>query len=135
MIVKNEIRNAVEKLSSDVLDGIVNPLEAFITLKKIEEVTKQVKSKIEDLAIEEASKHEKTFQFIDAEITLKSSAGRWDFKHISEIQRLEAELKEAKEQHKLAYKSKSIMVDADGVVVDPAIYKGGREILSIKLIK
>lgn len=131
----NEIGELSNRLANEVLSGNVNPLDAFVTLKKIEETIKNVKSQIEELALDEASKHPKTFNHLGVEITSKSSAGRWDFKHIPEVVELEKELKQLKDRHKLAHKSSDQLVSNDGEIIQPANYNEGKNILSIKLKK
>ena len=134
---QNEIRQQVAKMTNDVLQGNTNPLDAFIFIKKMEEVLKQVKDNIKDVAIDEAARHGgKTFAFGDAKVTLKSSAGRWNYKHIQSIIDKAAELKELQELHKSAANNKgATIVDSDGVIIEPAIYTDGKETISITIKK
>ena len=132
---QKEIPLAVEALVSRVLSGDLNPLEVYITIKKVEEALKQAKNKLQDLSIEEATKYgAKTFSFADTEITLKNSATRYDYSDIPEIVNKESELKELKEKHKAALKHEIVDTDT-GEIIKAPIVKHGRETLSIKLKK
>lgn len=131
----NEVVEVSQRLINEVMEGNVNPLDAFVNLKKVEEAIKRVKSEIEDLALTEATKHEKTFNHLGCEITQKRSAGRWDFKHIQSIKDAESEVKRLKEVHKTASKVNETMVNSDGEIIDPAIYNEGKDVLSIKILK
>ena len=70
--------------------------------------------------------------FADAEITNKSSAGRYDYSNIPEVVAKELELKALKDKHKAALKVSVIDLETGELITAP-IYKGGKEIISIKL--
>jgi len=134
IIKKNEIPVAVEALVSQVLSGELNALEVYITIKKAEEALKQAKNQLQDLSMDEAVKYGKTFSFLDAEITLKNSATRYDYSEIPEIVSMELELKALKNKHKAAVKHSIVDTDT-GELVQAPIVKHGRETMSIKLKK
>ena len=127
-----KVNEVVNNITSSVMDGTINPLEAIISLKKLEEIVKKAKANISDAVIDEAAKYGKTFTFADAEITNKSSAGRYDYSNIPEIVAKELELKAIKD--KAALKVDVIDLDTGELIAAP-IYKGGKEIISIKLNK
>ena len=103
LIKTTNIKETVAEITTAVQNGEVNALEAFINLKKIEEIIKQVKKNVDDLVIEEAAKYNtKTFTTFDAEVTLKNSASRYDYSNIPEIVNKELELKALKDKHKAA---------------------------------
>jgi len=135
-LVKNiDIKETVVEITTAIQNGEVNALEAFIKLKQIEEVIKQVKKNVDDLVIDEAAKYSsKTFTTFDAEVTLKKSASRYDYSNIPEIVTKELELKAIKDKHKAALKTDVIDLDT-GELIEPPIVKGGKEIISIKLNK
>ena len=134
-IIKNiKVHEVVNNITSSVMDGTINPLEAIVSLKKLEEIVKKAKANISDMVIDEASKYGKTFTFADAEITNKSSAGRYDYSNIPEIVAREIELKAIKDKHKAALKVDVIDLETGELIAAP-IYKGGKEIISIKLNK
>ena len=129
-----KVNEVVNNITNSVMDGTINPLEAIISLKKLEEIVKKAKANISDAVIDEAAKYGKTFTFADAEITNKSSAGRYDYSNIPEIVAKELELKAIKDKHKAALKVDVIDLDTGELIAAP-IYKGGKEIISIKLNK
>ena len=118
-----------------VKEGEIDPLKAIIVLKEIEKKAKEYKSKIDDIALEEITKYGRGGTEIDGyNISSRSAAGRWDFKHITEIQNLEKQLKELKEKHKSAYNqmTRNLTTLGDGgEVIIPANYKHGKEIIVI----
>mgnify|MGYP005988831871 CR=1 FL=1 len=130
-----KVNEVVANITSSVENGELNALEAIISLKKLEEIVKKAKSNIADIVIDEAAKYtEKTFKIGDAEISKKLSAGRYDFSNIPEIVAKELELKALKDKYKAALKSDVIDLDT-GELLQAPIYKGGKEIISIKLDK
>jgi len=118
-----------------VLEGEVDPLKAVVVLKEIEKKAKEYKSKIDDLALDEVSKYGAEGASVDGyNVKSRASAGRWDFKHITEITDLEKQLKELKEKHKGAYNQmlrNLTTLGEGGEVVIPANYKAGKEIVVI----
>jgi hypothetical protein len=127
-----KVAEVVANITTSVNNGDINPLEAIVRLKKIEEIVKKAKANISDMVIDEASKYGKTFTFADAEITNKSSAGRYDYSNIPEVVAKELELKALKDKHKAALKVSVIDLETGELITAP-IYKGGKEIISIKL--
>ena len=134
-IIKNiKVAEIVANISTSVNNGEVNPLDAIVSLKKLEMIVKQTKAEISELVIIEAAKHGKTFNYLDAEITNKYSAGRYDYSNIPEIVAKELELKAIKDKHRAAINVDVIDLDTGELIAAP-IYKGGKEIISIKLNK
>jgi len=134
-IIKNiKVAEIVANISTSVNNGEVNPLDAIVSLKKLEMIVKQTKAEISEAVIIEASKHGKTFNYLDAEITNKYSAGRYDYSNIPEIVAKELELKAIKDKHRAAINVDVIDLDTGELLAAP-IYKGGSEIISIKLNK
>ena len=133
LLKKIKVDEVVANITTSVENGSLNPLEAIVSLKKLEEIVKKAKSNIADVVIDEAAKYsENTFNYSDAEITKKLSAGRYDFSNIPEVVAKELELKALKDKHKAALKSNVIDLDT-GELIQAPIYKGGKEIISIKL--
>ena len=134
-INKDTAINPIRDIAKMVEDGIVDPLKAFLALKEIENKAKEYKKKIEDIALDEIAKYGREGVDIDGySLNLKRSAGRWDFKHIEEIVETEKHLKELKEKHKGSYKqtaNKITSIGEGGEVITPAIFKEGKDIISI----
>tara|TARA_R110002012_G_scaffold2614_1_gene12507 strand:- start:113 stop:523 length:411 start_codon:yes stop_codon:yes gene_type:complete len=127
-----KVSEVVNNVADAVNNGDVNPLEAAVSLKKLELIVKAAKNRIEDAVIEESSKYDKSFTYADAEITSKSSAGRYDYSEIPEVVAMELKLKALKDKHKTALKVDAIDLST-GELIKAPIYKGGKEIISIKL--
>jgi hypothetical protein len=126
---------AVEKLVQLVLSGELNPLEVYVTIKKVEEALKQAKKELLELAVDEAAKYGTgSYSVYNADITLKNSAGRWDFTKIPGVISKELELKALKDKHKAALKH-DIVDTETGELVQAPIFNPGRETISIKLKK
>ena len=135
LVKQNEIPVAVETLVNQVLSGYLNPLEVYVTIKKIEEALKQAKKELLDLAVDEAAKYGTgSHSCYDADITLKNSAGRWDFTEIPDVISKEIELKALKDKHKASLKHEIVDIET-GELVQAPIFKPGRETISIKLKK
>lgn len=133
----NRTNNIVEL----VKDGLLQPTKAFILLKQIEAKAKILREEIFEDTLEQLSMigaESKNYKIEGGSLELRNSAGRWDFSHIEEIVKKEEELKELKERSKSAYKMSlkgSILVTEDGEEVTPAIFKGGKETIVVKLDK
>tara|TARA_R110000796_G_scaffold32323_1_gene84794 strand:+ start:1006 stop:1452 length:447 start_codon:yes stop_codon:yes gene_type:complete len=135
------VSRMAEDLVSSVNDGLVNPLEAFVAIKHMEEVCKLANKQLKEQAIEEAETYgteSKDLNAYGAKIQVKNGAGRWNFSHIEEINELELKLKELKDNHKTAFKMRqkgNQMVTEDGELIQPAYYLDGAQVIAIKLKK
>lgn len=133
------ISEQFESYISTIENGEIDALEAYIKLKAFEKSFKNALEKVEPLAFEVASKwNEKTFQYKGAEIQKKNSAGRYDFSHIKQYVAEKEKLKSIEELAKQALASKKhgvTVVDADGEVIEPAIYTEGKSIISVRILE
>ena len=126
-------------LVDSVYAGKVNPVNAFLFLKQVEKNAAAMRDLINDLTIDELYKvgeESKEYKIGKCSLSLKSSAGRWDFSNIKEVGELEQELKDLKLKHIAAYKGSlndSFCVSADGEVLVPAVFKKGKEIIAVKI--
>jgi len=118
-----------------VIEGEIDPLKAVIVLKEIEKKAKEYKCMIDDIALDEITKYGREGTEIDGySVSVRSAAGRWDFKHINEIQDLEKELKQLKEKHKGSYNQmlrNLTTLGEGGEVIIPANFKSGKDIIVI----
>ena len=136
---------SVSKSAADLIDqvneGHVNPLEAFVGIKHMEETCKLANKRLKDQAIQELSNYgteAKDLSIHGATLQLRNGAGRWDFKEIPEIMELKAKIKELEDQHKQAYKMDqkgNKMVSEHGETITPAIFTPGSEVIAVKLKK
>lgn len=119
-----------------VMEGEIDPIKAVVKLKEIEKKANIYKKMISDIALDELDKYGRDGTKIDGyQINKRQSAGRWDFKHIEDINKLEKKLKELKDKHKGAYNNmiKNLTTLGEGgEVVIPANYKAGKEVIVIK---
>ncbi len=119
-----------------VMEGEIDPIKAVVKLKEIEKKANIYKKMISDIALDELDKYGRDGTKIDGyQINKRQSAGRWDFKHIEDINKLEKKLKELKDKHKGAYNNMTknlTTLGEGGEVVIPANYKAGKEVIVIK---
>ena len=116
----------IQNIVGSVERGDVNPLEAFIFLNFMQKVADTARKRLLDEAITEAEKYpEKEANLYDATVTVKNGAGRYTYP---------VKIKELQELSKLAYKAQkdgNTIVDDNGEIVEPAVYKQGSTTLSI----
>ena len=124
------------KIADEANQGNTNPLEAYVELKKIEKVLAECLESVKPQAIREADNYtEKSFERFGVTITKSRAAGRWDYKGIDQWTKAKNKLieveKMAQDAFKLSEKGQTI-TDPDGVVVEPAKYTEGADIIVIK---
>lgn len=135
------VTRMAEDLVSSVNDGLVNPLEAFVAIKHMEETCKLANKKLKTQAITEAETYgveAKDLNLHGANIQIRNGAGRWNFSHIDEIVELESKLKDLKDTHKQAFKMEqkgNQMITEHGEIVKSAYYVEAGEIIAVKLNK
>ena len=119
------------ELAKQVQDGEVNPLSAYIQLKKMEAEMKTAMSTIQPLAIDEADKwKEKTFKMEGALVEKRSSPCTWDYSEV-------AAYNQAKERLKYIEKVAQIGGGVDpqtGEEINKAFKIEGKSIIAVKLI-
>lgn len=85
-------------------DGDCSALRSYAKLKELAELTSDAIKQIEPLALAEAETYgAKSFEAHGIRFELRNGATRYSYKGITEIDTLEAELKEAKEKYKQAF--------------------------------
>jgi len=123
---KGTLNAQIQNIVGSVERGDVNPLEAFIFLNWMGKLAEGAKKQLLDQAIDEAEKYpEKEAEVYDATVTIKNGAGRYTYPE---------SVKKLQEQAKLAYKASkdgNTIVDDNGEIVEPAVYKQGSTVLSI----
>lgn len=119
-----------------VLDGNESPLKAYIEFKKIEADLKEAIEAIKDQALEEASKYGKSFSHDGVQVEIRSSAGKWNYKHVQEWNELSKKMDSLEEQLKHAYKAKASLVnEGTGEILMTAQYTPGKETIFVTLNK
>jgi len=131
----NDAVNYVKDVAELVENGEIDPVKAFLLLKQIENKSKEYKKKIEEIALDELAKYGSEGAEIDGyKVTLKKSAGRWNFKHIEDIVDAEEKLRQLKIKHKGAYLQmvhNITSIGDGGELIKPAEFKNGKQIISI----
>ena len=125
----------ITDLIFEVEEGNKNPLEVYCFLHKLETQIKAAKEQIKPLAIEEATKHGKTFTFMGFEIQQKSLPGRWKFDHLDEWNAVKFKMQNIEDLAKWAYKSQEKGVQPitdDGEIITPAHYLPGGDTIALR---
>lgn len=126
-------------LADDAFQGNINPLEAYVRLKKIEKSLKAAIESVQPLAIEEAYEKyaEKNFSAYGATVEKKRAPGKWDYTGVRPWVKAKEELAKyeemAKEAYKMSIRNQSVVDDNTGEVITPAVYTEGRDSITIKI--
>lgn len=127
----------VQAISQSVGDGFESPLKAYIELKNLEELCKQLKDEIQADALNEANAF-KGQVYHGYQIDVREVGGRYSYDHIEEIVALKEKIKELEKASQMSWKmsnSGSIMMNEQtGEVTLPAHYKGGSTAIILKAI-
>lgn len=119
-----------------VQDGNASALKTYINFKKMEADLKESMEAIKDQAMEEAQKYGKSFIEDGVFVEIRSAAGKWDYKHISEWNKLKNQIEELQDQLQMAHKARATMFKEDtGEVIQAANYIPGRETIFVTLNK
>lgn len=126
----NDLKNAA--------DGWINPLAAYVALKRISERAAAMMSEVKDWAISEAEKQgQKEFEAFGAKVAIRNSAGKWDFSGVAQWNTAKEKLKSVEELAKSAHSNKKhgvqIFDEATGEVIEPAEYTEGATNIFITL--
>ena len=129
-----QIIEKVIGMATDVKEGNINPLEAYIQMKQLDTALSNAISQIQDDARNYAETYgQKTFDAFGARIELRNAASRWDYSNCHQVVELDTKLKTMK---KLAEQAVSAEVyDENGVRIEPATKIEGKSTIAIKLKK
>lgn len=125
----------LHKINEAVINGEINALEAYIELKRIENLLKDVMKGVQEEAIIEAEKYGKgEHEDFGAKFQVKNAAGRWSYKNNKHWVELDANRKGLEEQLKALYKAGVTGVDEEtGELIQHAEYTEGKTTISVKL--
>ena len=76
---KKQVEIFATQINDSLINGEVDPLELAIYFKSIEKVIESVKSNLSELALKEAEKHGKSFEFKGAKIDIKELGTKYDY--------------------------------------------------------
>jgi hypothetical protein len=131
------IFNDVQAIAQNVGDGFESPLKAYIELKNLEALCKELKEQIQPDALKEADAF-KGQVYHGYQIDVREVGGRYTYDHIDEISRLKERLKDLEKSAQLSYKMSAngsiMMNEQTGEVTSPAHYKGGSTAIILKAI-
>lgn len=120
------------ELAQRVVDGDVNPLEAYVTLKRAADEIKTAMEIVQPLAVSEADKwKEKSFKAYGVIIEKKSNPATWDYSGCEAYEQAQKRLKYIQQ---IAQIGGGADVDT-GEVIGKAIRIEGASNISVKLLK
>jgi hypothetical protein len=124
-----------EGLAEAVEKGNMNPLEAWVEYKRLEDQIATCKERIKAAAITEAAKYGKDEKVYGAKVSVTYNGARYSYDHIPRWKELKDELDRIQSTAQNAYKAKAmVVVSADGEEIPAAGYTPGKESLTIKLM-
>lgn len=84
-ISKNDVMAFSESIKNSLTNGDIDPLEMALYFKAMDEISKSVKDTLTQMAVSEAEKYGKTFQFKGAEISIREMGTKYDFTDSGDI--------------------------------------------------
>lgn len=142
-----ESKEQISAFSSQILNelesGNISALDVLLNIKGFENVLKDIKDKLDELALNEASKYEKTFNYRNAELQIKEAGTKWDYSNCGDIklnfilkneESIANQKKERENFLKSLKESMTIIDDQSGEVYEvfpPS--KSSKTIVSVKL--
>jgi hypothetical protein len=76
---KQQVATFSDKLRNELTSGLINPLELLRMQKMIEKVFENIKPDLIDLAIDEAMKYEKGFEFKGCKMEISEAGVSYDY--------------------------------------------------------
>ena len=126
------VQGFIDTLIQGVDSGEINALEVFATFKKLEKIFDASKRTIEDSAMLEAQKYDKTFKISGINFTFSEGRKMLQYNEDWKCQSLTLELKERQNLVTLATKSKEAIYDSEGVEVTKVSIKPSKSSLAVK---
>lgn len=140
---KEQIRSFSSQILNELESGNISALDVLLNIKGFENVLKDIKDKLDELSLNEASKYEKTFNYRNAELQTKESGTKWDYSNCGDIklnfilkneESIANQKKERENFLKSLKESMTIIDDQSGEVYEvfpPS--KSSKTIVSVKL--
>jgi len=140
MELYNFVNEQVDKRVNKVKNGDDDALMQYIELKRIAKALETAIKEIQADALAEAEKYGKgDFLRNGASVSVRATAGRWDFKHIKEWTKAKVEIEKVEGKYKALYKTKelgTIPVDEEtGEILDMPIFNAGGDTIFLKFLK
>ena len=122
----------IERTVQDVIDGKLNALEAYVSLKQIKSSVDAALEQIKSEAIEEHEKHgEKEVNIQGMKVSV-TRGGRYSYSKSQSWSELNTKRKSLEKAMQTAYKTGEEMYDGNGEQIEPADYIPNNE--SIKVV-
>jgi len=122
-------------LLTDVEEGNISALKAYIELKKEADLLASALKQVKEAAIEEAETYGKgEHQAHGAKFQVKNAAGKYSYKHIDNWRIIKEELTALETSYKLAAQEAEKgrqFITEDGEIIPPANYTPGATTISI----
>ncbi len=126
------VEGFIKTLNEGVDNGELKALEVFAVYKKLEKIFDEAKRKVEETAMDEATKYDKTFTIAGVEFTSKEGSKLLNYSEDFLIKDLNEKLKQRQELIKVATASKEPIYDADGIEVTKVSLKPTKSSLMVK---
>lgn len=99
---KNKVIEFSESIKAELECGNIDPLELALYFKSMEEIVKNVKTTLNEMAVEEAQKYGKSFQFKGAKIDVREMGTKYDYSECGDIhlQKISQEIDASNEKRK-----------------------------------
>lgn len=127
----------VSQLVQDVIDGAEDPLKAYANLKEYQKFVSTALSEIEGVAMEEAEKFEKTFEYNGFRFTRVDGRKLYNFKTMPSWVSKQKELKEIEEKGRAALTAMEkdlLSVTQDGEMAELPTFTITKSSLSVKAL-
>lgn len=129
---RGQVDKLADFLTEDTLSGNQDPLDAWASLKVLEEAIKQAKDRIKDAAIDELAKYGPTATINGAKLTKYNGRRFYDYSHNPDWQQLKSKMEEVERKMKIAIND-TIVDEETGEVVPPAKVTHSSETISVSL--
>jgi hypothetical protein len=110
-----------EELTQNAIDGVESPFKAYKELKELKAKVDEALKQVEPIALEEAEKHEKTFEVEGMKFERRDGRRVFNFKNIKEWNTYDKAKKDCEARYKAAFsnfeKGLSAVTD-DGEVLE-----------------
>lgn len=128
-----EITNTITSVVDSVKNGILDPLDAFAVFRELEKKFNEAKKEIDELAISEAEKYDKTFQRGSIQFTRVDGRKTYDFSNIQEWVKAKEHLTKIEAKYKqVANTDFSVLDESTGEILEKPIIKISKSSLAIK---
>lgn len=135
--MRNDIENYFIEMLNKVEGGEINPLDLKIEIKAISTLLEGIDKQIAPIVALEGSKwHNQTYSGF--KIEYMDSGGRYDYSHIAEWNELKLRMKDIESNAQASLKAldkNQTMIDDDGAIIEPAVWRATSPYLKLSKIK